>query len=667
MTYAFVKDLNAKGHLELCLKENKDYSIGKSHYRLASLYDDFDATQRDLAELQFQLKWRRPQDAHAPLERLVRSQGSSDTWSIIREIFLTAYTQSTSAEYELFSHISADVMENIIGGISSHHLDDDVLKLRLLLFAMKISSDEKYDKLVNRTVTFLSERACIDKDLTNGIGRYHVLLAIAACPVLIQRNFAGIPIARAVSVVQSNIHVAVAWPQSAEKWIGYLRTISSEYALAAESYMSGRWTASFSLLDKFRLVYEQGTDFGLRSDSRSCASLRTCIDKSLLLKSEAKKLCFLIFIWYPFSIWRAEINDDRLLAWIPENSWARGVDKILDDNSVETESYPSLKKRRINRERRDVFITPSTAAFNDPTMSEIAEAYELCSDVITLYGASISVAESCETLKFVSFFPESQRFISESLIYKCKRDEAIAHLNERLEKTPETDDSFFVLLFHLACANALERNWAESLENILEVISQEHSRESFQERRKLSCVTKESASRNVSQCRSEFRIVERSSIEWLMFDVLYHILFKVYTSTNVDHENDHLLGALMVVSQIEFANRGHLAFNRIMRHIEAKGSFLCPGLIKYITNAAILEELARVQEFCSEYVSIQIGSSQIQRRIGQSTRHSVRGTKDEQKQAIEEQMKRWRESPVKPLLEFFSENKEQLLKILGSR
>lgn len=50
------------------------------------------------------------------------------------------------------------------------------------------------------------------------------------------------------------------------------------------------------------------------------------------------------------------------------------------------------------------------------------------------------------------------------------------------------------------------------------------------------------------------------------------ICFQVYTSTTLNHENDELLGSLLILSQINFYVQGYRFFNRIMRHIEAKVS-----------------------------------------------------------------------------------------------
>lgn len=36
------------------------------------------------------------------------------------------------------------------------------------------------------------------------------------------------------------------------------------------------------------------------------------------------------------------------------------------------------------------------------------------------------------------------------------------------------------------------------------------------------------------------------------------------------HDNDQLLGALLILTQIDFATKGYRCFNRIMRHVEAK-------------------------------------------------------------------------------------------------
>lgn len=60
-------------------------------------------------------------------------------------------------------------------------------------------------------------------------------------------------------------------------------------------------------------------------------------------------------------------------------------------------------------------------------------------------------------------------------------------------------------------------------------------------------------------------------------------------------------------------------------------------------------------------------NSPVSRRIGQSTRHSVRGTKDGQKQSIEEQIKKCREDPYVTVSTYFTENKEAVLKMLGAK
>uniref|UniRef100_A0A0M3IUQ9 WASH complex subunit strumpellin n=1 Tax=Ascaris lumbricoides TaxID=6252 RepID=A0A0M3IUQ9_ASCLU len=145
-------------------------------------------------------------------------------------------------------------------------------------------------------------------------------------------------------------------------------------------------------------------------------------------------------------------------------------------------------------------------------------------------------------------------------------------------------------------------------------------------------------------------------MESLVYDILHHIFFKVYTSTTVDHENDHLLGALLVLSQIKFAEKGFRSFNRIMRHIEAKGSLNYPGLVTHITNMAILEEISRVHEYCTEYVNIQVALPQVHR-----------GTKDGQRQALEEQMKKWRNDPIETVAGYFTDENENILKMLESR
>lgn len=42
------RNYSAKYHLELCMKEDLDYSVGKSHLRLASLYNDYEQLSADV-------------------------------------------------------------------------------------------------------------------------------------------------------------------------------------------------------------------------------------------------------------------------------------------------------------------------------------------------------------------------------------------------------------------------------------------------------------------------------------------------------------------------------------------------------------------------------------------------------------------------------------------
>ncbi|VDK67936.1 unnamed protein product [Anisakis simplex] len=194
-----VTKMNAKYHLERCLREEHDYSVGKAHCRLATLYKDYDPHLRDgggnfdrnipkliiyfselfqITELQFQVKWRRSHEAIPVLERLVKSHSTSDqAWSVIHQMFMTAASQSTSVERDVFMELSTDILEAILSGLSKRFDSNDALKTRLLLFAVQTSAEEKHTKIMVRAITYFTDKVNSDKDtIAHGIGKYHIYI-----------------------------------------------------------------------------------------------------------------------------------------------------------------------------------------------------------------------------------------------------------------------------------------------------------------------------------------------------------------------------------------------------------------------------------------------------------------------------------------------------------
>lgn len=57
-------NLSASEHLKRCLAEENDYSVGKAHCRLASLYPDFDSLLSDV------ILWKHYQKLHLLLYKL---------------------------------------------------------------------------------------------------------------------------------------------------------------------------------------------------------------------------------------------------------------------------------------------------------------------------------------------------------------------------------------------------------------------------------------------------------------------------------------------------------------------------------------------------------------------------------------------------------------------
>ncbi|KHN83493.1 hypothetical protein Tcan_04687 [Toxocara canis] len=705
-----VSKMNAKYHLERCLKEERDYSIGKAHCRLASLYKDYDPQLRDITELQFQVKWKRCNEAVPVLERIVKSHPSDEAWAIIHKMFMTATSQSTSVERDIFLEVSTDILESILSGLSKRFDSNDSLKTKLLLFAVQASTEEKHAKLVIRAITYLSDKVNADSGIVSGVGKYHIYIAIIVAPTLLKRNLTHVPLTRMLNIMMTTIHVALVWTFNRQQLEDLLKEASPSYANAADNFTANSWDIISALIDKSIQAYDLGPALNVQAHSSESAAVLKCIDKAMAAKAELKKILMAFFVWRAYSLWRRLIAEDELLAWQPVSNWSTDVDKIIDDKAeLSTDKGTPSKKSRSSRERRDKVVLSSTTKIANSINKEICDAYELCSAAVCSFTGSASVSECEENLRLANFFPDVQQFISESLLFKCKLDEAISHFNERLDRDDKDAPQMDVLSVQLACANALARNWSDACECLFGVmlsVSKYKRRLDRDDKDapqmdvlsvQLACAN--ALARNWSdacEClfgvmlsvskykredqtesdddkpsmstnQSNFLIIKRCDMEDLIYDILHHIFFKIYTSTAVDHENDQLLGTLLVLSQYKFSEKGFQSFNRIMRHIEAKGSLNYPGLVTHITNMAILEEISRVQEYCTEYVTIQVALPQVHRRIGQSTRHSVRGTKDGQRQSLEEQMKKWRNNPIETVSGYFLDEKENILKLLESR
>uniref|UniRef100_A0A8R1XWV8 Integrator complex subunit 10 n=1 Tax=Onchocerca volvulus TaxID=6282 RepID=A0A8R1XWV8_ONCVO len=652
-------ELSAKEHLERCLTEEHDYAIGKAHCRLASLYPDFDLLLCDITELRFYMKWRRAVEAVPILERLVKTHPSDEAWTLVHQLFLKASSSENSTEKVLFTEISNDAFEFIIGGLTKRFDNDDLLKTKLLLFCLRNADENKFNKLLNRAVTFITERASNDKELKSGIGKYHVYLAVFVAPALLKLNFTNITVSRALSIVITVLHVGIAWSEHNGTWTNLLRAVSENYATEAHYFSQESFKIGAALFDKCVILYDLGAPVNLSSNMSGCSVLSSLVDKTHSLKSEARKIVFPFFMWYAYKQWKENISEGEVLAWIPEDNWAMDVDKLLNSN---TECLTPSKKTKF-KERKEEVATFQTKYLMS-SRPELCEAYELCCAAICEYITSISIDVVDENLYFASFYSDIRQFITESLLFKCKVNELITYAVDLGNNDFWTK---YVLYFQLACAHCLDRNWPDACENVIHMLGMSTKDEIGSEMLISDIYLLNAYTKNDSNTQPTFIIIKKERLRRIVYDIAYHILFRVYTSTAMDHDNDQLLGALLVLSQIDFATKGYRCFNRIMRYVEAKGSLRSAGLVKYITNIAILEELSRIQDYCCEYVSIQIAVPQVQRRIGQSTRHSVRGTKDGQKQSIEEQMKKCQEDPYVTVSTYFTENKEAIMKMLGAK
>ncbi|CAG9534818.1 unnamed protein product [Cercopithifilaria johnstoni] len=653
-------ELSAKEHLNRCLAEEHDYAVGKAHCRLASLYPDFDPLLCDITELRFYMKWNRAMEAVPILERLVKIHPSDEAWTLIHQLFLKASSSKNSTEKVLFTEISNDAFEFIIGGLTKRFDNDDLLKTKLLLFCLRNADENKFSKLLNRAITFITERASNDKELESGIGKYHVYLAVFVAPALLKLNFTNITVSRALSIVITVLHVGIAWPEHNDAWTSLLRAVSENYAAEAQHFSQESFKIGAALFDKCVILYDLGTPINLSLNMSGCSIVSSIVDKACSLKGEARKIVFPFFIWYAYKQWKANIDEGEVLAWIPEDNWAMDVDKLLGNN---TECLTPSKKAKL-KERKEEVATFQTEYLLS-SRRELCEAYELCCAAICAFMTSISMDVVAENLYFASFYSDIRQLITESLLFKCKVNELIAYVDDDLgNNDPWTK---VVLYFQLACAHCLDRSWPDACESVIHILNITKEDDIGSEMLISDKYLPGTYTKNDSNAQPTFIIIKRERLKRIVFDIAYHILFRVYTSTAMGHDNDQLLGALLILTQIDFATKGYRCFNRIMRHVEAKGSLRSSGLIKHITNIAILEELSRIQDYCSEYVSIQIAVPQIQRRIGQSTRHSVRGTKDGQKQSIEEQIKKCREDPHVTVSTYFIENKETILKMLEAK
>ncbi|VDK60282.1 unnamed protein product [Anisakis simplex] len=132
---------------------------------------------------------------------------------------------------------------------------------------------------------------------------------------------------------------------------------------------------------------------------------------------------------------------DDLLAWQPTDNWSTDVDKIIDDKSdVTVERVSPSKKSRCSRgERKENLLhvpkpSPAPATISNSFKKELCDAYEMCAAAICSFAECRNGLECEQILQFVEEFGDVQQFVSESLLFKCKFDEAIGQLNERLER-----------------------------------------------------------------------------------------------------------------------------------------------------------------------------------------------------------------------------------------
>ncbi|VDM20174.1 unnamed protein product, partial [Wuchereria bancrofti] len=447
-------ELSAKEHLVRCLTEEHDYAI---------------------TELRFYMKWNRATEAVPILERLVKTHPSDEAWTLIHQLFLKASSSENSTEKVLFTEISNDTFEFIIGGLTKRFDNDDLLKTKLLLFCLRNADENKFNKLLNRAVTFITERASNDKELESGIGKYHVYLAVFVAPALLKLNFSNITVCRALSIVITVLQVGIAWPAHSGSWTNLLRAVSESYEAEAQYFSQESFKIGAALFDKCVILYDLGVSVNLSLNMSGCSVLSSIVDNACSLKSEARKIVFPFFIWYAYKQWRANIDEGftsqnstgEVLAWIPENNWAMDVDKLLNSNA---ECLTPSKKAKL-RERKEEVAT-FQIEYLLSTRPELCEAYELCCAAICASVTSFSVDVVAESLYFASYYSDMRQFITESLLFKCKINELIAYVDD-VGAQLESSDSWTkgVLYFQLACAHCLDRSWPDACENVIHMLN----------------------------------------------------------------------------------------------------------------------------------------------------------------------------------------------------
>ncbi|EJW74279.1 hypothetical protein WUBG_14809, partial [Wuchereria bancrofti] len=239
----------------------------------------------------------------------VKTHPSDEAWTLIHQLFLKASSSENSTEKVLFTEISNDTFEFIIGGLTKRFDNDDLLKTKLLLFCLRNADENKFNKLLNRAVTFITERASNDKELESGIGKYHVYLAVFVAPALLKLNFSNITVCRALSIVITVLQVGIAWPAHSGSWTNLLRAVSESYEAEAQYFSQESFKIGAALFDKCVILYDLGVSVNLSLNMSGCSVLSSIVDNACSLKSEARKIVFPFFIWYAYKQWRANIDE----------------------------------------------------------------------------------------------------------------------------------------------------------------------------------------------------------------------------------------------------------------------------------------------------------------------------------------------------------------------
>lgn len=105
----------------------------------------------------------------------VKTHPSDEVWTLIHQLFLKASSSDSSTEKGtssvnlsfidkkhrkknfpvLFTEISNDAFEFIIGGLTKRFDNDDLLKTKLLLFCLRNADENKFNKLLVSLINFL--------------------------------------------------------------------------------------------------------------------------------------------------------------------------------------------------------------------------------------------------------------------------------------------------------------------------------------------------------------------------------------------------------------------------------------------------------------------------------------------------------------------------------